>query len=259
MDTEVFLLLDIYPFNYNKKALINDNNKIKKLYDLFKHNILYDPIDADDYNYLGHYYQYYSDDHTKAENCYLMAHDIEKDNIFVMKNLGYYYFVYTQNFEQGEKYYLMAFSSGDINALLALACDYYHIDREKSEKYLQQYSEFGLEKNPREVSFNLAKYYQHINVNHEKAEKYYLMAIQNGHDNAIVEFANYYVSNKNYEDATKYYLMAAKEGNYKSEDLKSHKCNYKSEDLKSHKCNYKSEDLKSHKCNYKSEDLKSHK
>lgn len=215
MDKELFLLLDIHPFNYNKKVLINDNIKIKKLYDLFKNNILYEPIDCDDYNYLGYYYQYYSVDHTKAENCYLMACDIEKNNIFVMKNLGYYYFS-IQNIEQGEKYYLMAFGSrseGDINAILALAYDYYDINREKAEKYLQQYSEIGLEKNPREVSFNLAKYYHYTKKNMDLAEKYYLVTIENGNDKVIMEVVNYYVSNKNYEKATKYYLIAAKKGN----------------------------------------------
>ena len=60
----------------------------------------------------------------------------------------------------------------------------------------------------------LGLYYENIKKDYEKAEKYYLMAIEKGNVDAMNNLGIYYYNiKKDYEKAEKYYLMAIEKGN----------------------------------------------
>jgi TPR repeat protein len=57
--------------------------------------------------------------------------------------------------------------------------------------------------------------YYNIEENYEEAKKYYMMAVELGHSNAMYNLGFYYNKiEKNYEEAKKYYIMAIKTKNY---------------------------------------------
>src|SRR5438132_1358429 len=60
----------------------------------------------------------------------------------------------------------------------------------------------------------LGLYYNKIKKDYDKAEKYYLIAIEKGNTIAIIKLAIYYKNiKKDYDKAEKYYLVAIEKGN----------------------------------------------
>ena len=56
-------------------------------------------------------------------------------------------------------------------------------------------------------------FYHFIEKNYGEAKKYYLMAIDKGNSDAMVNLGYLYKKEKNYEETKKYYLMAIDKGN----------------------------------------------
>jgi TPR repeat protein len=83
-------------------------------------------------------------------------------------------------------------------------------DYAKAEKYYLM----AIEQGNNSAMNNLARHCANIKKDYTNAEKYYLMAIEQGNVNAMNNLANYYaIIKKDYTSAEKYYLMAIEQGN----------------------------------------------
>lgn len=145
------------------------------------------------------------------------------------------------DFKESIKYYLMASCKGNPNAMFNLGnyfCsygkgkvsdhwieDFISIeDAEDSRKYgnnsiseifkkAVKYYWMAIEKGHIDAIYYLADFYRYKNIDYE-AHKYYLMAIDKGHSGAMYVLGKYYEEiEENFSMATNYYLMAIEKGN----------------------------------------------
>jgi len=77
---------------------------------------------------------------------------------------------------------------------------------------MEKYYLMAIKKGNQDAMYNLAVYYKNIK-NYIEMEKYYLMAIEKGNDKAMNNLAVYYEEIKNDIEMEKYYLMAIEKGN----------------------------------------------
>ena len=197
-----------YGFKFNENSIQNKNS-FNKIYDLFLHDIIFDPINnCIEYCYVGIFYFYVKQDYDTAKKHYLMAID-KYDDVNAIKYLGYLY-MQELNYEMGEKYYLMAIDKKDFESMNELACVYDHCleNYEKAITYYLMAIEFGYIV----AMKNLAFLYEELE-NHENAIKYHLMAIDHGDIKSIKNLSNYYKYDMHdYNNAKKYMLMAIEQG-----------------------------------------------
>ncbi len=100
-------------------------------------------------------------------------------------------------------------NTGLLESLIALV---YNVikDNVKAEQYFLM----AVEKGHEESVYNLALLYDYELKDFKKAEKYYLMAIEKGDEDALNNLADlYYKEFKDFIKAEKYYLLAVKKGN----------------------------------------------
>ena len=134
--------------NFGYKYVEVDPESEEKILKLFSHNILYEPMNGDEFLYLGAYhnirknseqaevcyeqsaslgnshglnnlaviYETKYKDYEKAEIYYKKA--VQLDNYSAMSNLAYFYELRRQDFVQAEIYYKMAFKH-DKNSLIS--------------------------------------------------------------------------------------------------------------------------------------------
>ena len=215
---------------------INNPTSIKKIYDLFFHDIpiLGELNDIESY-YYGIYYNHHKKDYNEMKKYYLMA--IEKGNVNAIESLAYYYRYVETNYDQTKKYYLMAFEKGNMDGILLLADYYSYNDKKyhKMEKYylmaiekgndwamlafgdhckykkyykkMEKYYLMAIEKGNERAMHELAKYYEETEKKYDLMEKYYLMAIEKGNIYSMESLADYYYTKKNYDEMKKYYLI----------------------------------------------------
>ena len=217
------IIIDILKTHEMSYIIIDNHDSLVKIYNLFNHNIIFDPITRCELLYLGTYHNtitknysemkkyykmaidkgddnamnrlgcYYSgilQNHDKKEKYLLMA--IEKENILAMYNLSEYHRTITKNYIEMEKYYLMAIEKGDQDAMFLLAC--YH-ETKKNYTQMEKYLLMAIEKGDTDAMNKLAAYHQTITKNYIEMEKYYLMAFEKGDDEAINNISNYYKYN----------------------------------------------------------------
>lgn len=156
---------------------INDKTSFAKIYDLFINDIMFEPINGMENNYLGLYFRNIKKDYNKAKCHYLIA--IERGNTVAIHNLADLY-METKDYDNAEHYYLMAV------------------------KYNTN-------------SFNgLAWFYNNIKKDFINAEIYYKIAASHGNILPMNNLACFYYKRGNYVDAKVYSLMAIKHGNVQS-------------------------------------------
>lgn len=101
--------------------LIENENELLNIYNLFMKDIIFEPKTALEILYFGIYFQTIKVNFDLAEKYYLLA--VEKGNIAAMRILAFFYDI-TNNDELSEKYYLMAIEENDTIAINHLAFFY---------------------------------------------------------------------------------------------------------------------------------------
>jgi len=85
----------------------------------------------------------------------------------------------------------------------------YYQYTEKNYDLMKKYYLMAIELNHSDAMNNLADYYEYTEKNYDLMKKYYLMAIELNHSDAMDNLAYYYnIVEKNYDLMKKYYLMA---------------------------------------------------
>ena len=116
--------------------------------------------------------------------------------------------------EVGKDSFLGKTTNSETNYIYNCGVYFYFI--EKNYKEAEKYYLMAIENGNSTAMYCLGYYYNHIEKNYEEAKKYYLMAIENGNSdamNCLGFYYHYYIEEKNYEEAKKYYLMAIENGN----------------------------------------------
>ena len=86
------------------------------------------------------------------------------------------------------------------------------INYDRAEKYYRM----AIEKNNIDAINSLAVFYEQKRANYDLAEKYYLIAVEKNNSRAMNNLANLYKKKENYDLAEKYYLMAVEKGNIRA-------------------------------------------
>jgi hypothetical protein len=76
---------------------------------------------------------------------------------------------------------------------------------------MKKYYLMAIEKGHNHAMYNLGKYYEE-QKDYDNMKKYYLMAIEKGHNHAMYNLGKYYEEQKDYDNMKKYYLMAIEKG-----------------------------------------------
>jgi len=85
----------------------------------------------------------------------------------------------------------------------------YYQYTEENYELMKKYYLMAIELNHSDAMNNLAWYYQHTEKNYDLMKKYYLMAIKLNNSDTMFNLADYYkITGKNYDLMKKYYLMA---------------------------------------------------
>jgi TPR repeat protein len=167
---------------------INNEDSIKKIYDLLINTKIFEPINAIENHYLGWYYCIINKNYDLVPKYYLMAIDL--GNTISMVNLGNYYLKIDKNNDLAKKYYFMAINNGDAYGCHHLA--HYYQFTEKNYDLMKEYYLLGINKNFILSMYNLADYYQHREINYKLMKKYYLMAINKNNMKSLSNLINYY-------------------------------------------------------------------
>ena len=196
-------------------------NSLKKIHDLFIHNIFLEPEGSKELFYYGVYYQdvenhlgwhHYTVDknYDLMKKYYLMG--VELGNSTVMNNLGNYYQHVEKNYGLMKKYYLMAIELGNSTTMNNLGNYYQHV--EKNYDLMKKYYLMAVELGNSTAMNNLGWHYHYIEKNYNLMKKYYFMAITLEDSATMNNLAHYYQKvEKNYDLMKKYYLMSVKLGN----------------------------------------------
>ncbi len=192
-----------------KYVIIDNNDSLVKIYNLFNQNIVFNPITSCELLYVGTYHHFVTKNYVEMEKYYLMA--VENGNYDAMRRLAVYYQNTEKNYVEMEKYYLMAIKNGDSNAMNNLGS--YHQDITKNYVEMEKYYLMAIENGSSYSMDNLGIYHLNITKNYVEMEKYYLMAIKHGNCLAMNNLGNYHKTiTNNYIEMEKYYLMAIKKG-----------------------------------------------
>ena len=98
----------------------------------------------------------------------------------------------------------------------SIICLYYGIYYQVSKNYdlMEKYYLLAIDYGNNDAMLNLGAYYQYTDHNCDLMKKYYLIAIKHNNDEAMLNFGYYYGYNeKNYDLMKEYYLMAINCGN----------------------------------------------
>lgn len=110
------------------------------------------------------------------------------------------------------KYYLKAlhFDPKDTFIIRQIATYYWRVedDRANTVKYFLMAINLG----DTQAMIDLALYYQDI-LNYKRTIKYFLMAVKQGNTEAMLQLGNYYHYSGDYDNAVVYYEMAMRNGN----------------------------------------------
>ena len=188
---------------------IKNKKSFKKIYDLFIHDILFDPIYELEMNYVAFYYECVKNDYEKMKQYFLMA--IDQGYVIAMRNLAIYYEKTEKDKINAIKYFLMAIEKDHVESMFDLAHMFEKLDDKVNvEKYYLMAIDHGHINSMK----RLAKYYRGLG-NHRKTIKYFLMAIEKGNTSAMNQLALYYYNKcEDYKKAIKYFLMAIGKGNF---------------------------------------------
>ena len=87
-------------------------------------------------------------------------------------------------------------------------------DLKKDYDKAEQYYLMAVEKGDDDAMVNLGILYKNVKKDYDKAEQYYLMAVEKGNERAMVNLGILYKNvKKDYDKAEQYYLMAVEKGN----------------------------------------------
>jgi len=189
--------------------IIDDNDSLVKIYNLFVKNVIFEPTTECEILHLGSYHHKITKNYVEAEKYYLMA--IENGNKVAMYRFALYHQEITKNYIKAEKYYLMAIEKGNEYAMYGFG--YYHQTITKNYVEAEKYLLMAIEKGITAAMNNLAVYHEQITKNYVEVEKYYLMGIEKGSVVAMNNLAIYHEEiTKNYVEVEKYYLMGIEKG-----------------------------------------------
>lgn len=144
-----------------------------KIYKLFSDGTEYEPIDSNDFLYLGVYNANIKKDYAAAETFYKTS--IEMGNVAAVTHLGLMYFHKYKNFEKAEMYFKKGWDLGDVAAINGIGLIYWMNDKKKSKIYFKEAISLG----HATANYNLARVYDEIK-NPNKAEYYYKIAHNKG-------------------------------------------------------------------------------
>ncbi|GAG60807.1 unnamed protein product [marine sediment metagenome] len=151
-------------FNYIK---IENNNSLKKIYNLFKNNISEKPSISIECYYYGVYYRYIKNNYDLMKKYYLMGIELNDSNSMV--NLAFYYQFTEKNYDLMKKYYLMAIELNNSAAMNNLA--FYQFIEKNDQSFVELYK--YEDKNKIIKLFNY-KFENNINLD----QKYYYSFLQ---------------------------------------------------------------------------------
>jgi hypothetical protein len=184
---------------------IENEDSIKKIYELLINDIIYDPINIIENYYLGWYYCKVKQEYDLMKKHYLIC--IEHNDNNAMNNLGCYYMNIEKNYDLTKKYYLMAADNVHTRSIHNLGVYYHNI--EKNYDLMKKYYSIAIDKNYISSMYNLALYYKNIEKNYDLMKKYYLMAIEQNNVDSMLNLGYYYQTiEPNYDLMKKYYYMA---------------------------------------------------
>lgn len=145
MEEELIEILNKTHTNYIPNVL--NNNQIEKIYQLFKNNVEFEPIDDYEHLYIGLYYKIIKNDNYGSKKYFFAA--AEKGNDIAMLNVAlnrafdlsivrYGYIPIQSDAERRKEYYLMSIEKGNIDAIFYLGrfCDGRGDDKEAVKYYL---------------------------------------------------------------------------------------------------------------------------
>uniref|UniRef100_A0A6C0EEK6 Uncharacterized protein n=1 Tax=viral metagenome TaxID=1070528 RepID=A0A6C0EEK6_9ZZZZ len=105
-------------------------------------------------------------------------------------------------------------SQKEVSQIQSYYVGYYYQFIDINYELMKKYYLIAIEKGNTDAMVNLGNYYRDIEKISELMKKYYLMAIERGNDDALTDFGYYYhCININYDLMKKYYLMAIEKGN----------------------------------------------
>lgn len=216
MDHKLELIKNIIVNTYIIYMPIVNNDSINNIYELFVNDIIFEPKDDIEMNYLGNYYKI-AKNYDKMVEYYLMA--INRGNDYSMHSLGLYY-RNQKNYDLMIKYFLMAIDRGNKYSMNNLGIYYFgNKNYDETKKYWSMAINIGHTHSMN----NLAYYHKSITKNINEMLKYYFMAIEHGDDVSLYCLGKYYKEIKNYKKMKMYHLMSINTNNIKSyKSLREH-------------------------------------
>lgn len=190
-----------------------------------------DDLDAEELSELANYYVGNSD-FDKAKKYYLLA--VEKKHIDAMYDLATTYY-YLKEYEPAEKYFLMAIENdhkdnsdiegfGALDRRLALydfaiyTLGVLYQNHRKDDLKAEKYFLLAIENYNYDAIYNLGNFYKNLE-RYDDAEKCYKMAfIKIGGINAMLSLGSFYKNMKKYSHAKKYYNMAVQQGSVQAKE-----------------------------------------
>lgn len=158
---------------------------------------------------LGNLYMIINKNADLAKKYLNMAMNHDNTCSTVVCSLGYYYHFVEHDEAEAERQYLIAIYKGDVTAMSNIAALY---KEQKKYELMKSYCLMAIEHKRSIPMVLLASYYQTIEIDHAKAEQYYLMAIEHGHVTAINNYAVFCTTRNKHETAKTYYLKAIDKG-----------------------------------------------
>jgi TPR repeat protein len=94
---------------------IEDTQLLTKIYDLFQNNIIFEPVNGEEFRYIGSYYRCVKKDFMSAEKYYQLA--VEHGDAYAMNSLAVYFDDIKEDHVNAKKYYFMATGSAKASSL----------------------------------------------------------------------------------------------------------------------------------------------
>lgn len=219
-ETMINKIKEIYAKYDYKFYDIKNNDDLMIIYNLFIHDIV--PRDdnkiSDDIIYSYGVYYRIQENYGKMKKYYLMG--IERGCIKSMNALADYYGNIEHNYKRMRKYYLMAIKEGDDADAMNNMGSYYHSAKRRCSRSdvistcyrAKKYYRMAINKGHVDAMYNLGLYYDNIEHNYDMMEKYFLMAVEYGNIEAMYALGHYYRDKHNNELMKKYLLMAIDNG-----------------------------------------------
>lgn len=221
MKNELYSIFKLIRLNF-KLEHIKEIAEIKKIYDLFKNDILFEPNNNNDYNIIALYYEFVKKDYNRAKKYHKIS--VKKGNIESLLNLGSMSRYIYNDINKSLEYLRKAIKCGNTSAMLILASYYIYdikvnyndVDKKRENiKLGLSYYFLAYECGCSNGIYLIGRYFLDRQLQQSNdlnfVIKCFLKAIDMGNAAAMNHIALYY-EKYNYNLAIKYYKMAIKNG-----------------------------------------------